>query len=81
MSLRFKRHYKLLLLLVLASALFIAGAGDERIVAYSVPGGEQAVEQALAASTAVTVLWEAATVGSDVQIREAGYDGQDAGSQ
>ena len=33
--LRFKRHYKLLLLLVLLSAVLIVGAGDQRIVAYS----------------------------------------------
>lgn len=39
--LRFKRHYKLLLLLVLVSVVLVAGVGDQRIVAYSAQDIEQ----------------------------------------
>lgn len=40
MSLRFKRHYKLLVLLALLACGLILGLGDQRIVAYTVPGSE-----------------------------------------
>jgi hypothetical protein len=33
--LRFKRHYRLLLLLALVAVVLVVGAGDQRIVAYS----------------------------------------------
>ena len=33
--LKFKRHYKLLLLLALVAVVLAVGAGDQRIVAYS----------------------------------------------
>jgi len=36
MSLRFKRHYKLIILLVLMSAVLIMGFGNQRIIAYTV---------------------------------------------
>jgi hypothetical protein len=39
--LRLQRHYKLLLLLALVVALLIVGAGDQRIVAYSLQDTEK----------------------------------------
>jgi hypothetical protein len=39
--LKFKRHYKLLLLLALVAAVLIVGFGDQPIVAYSLQGTEQ----------------------------------------
>ena len=42
--LRLKRHYKILLLLALVAAVLVAGAGDQRIVAYSVQDTEQVAE-------------------------------------
>lgn len=44
MSLRFKRHYKLLVALALVSAVLILGLGDQRILAYTAPGNEQVVQ-------------------------------------
>jgi len=75
MSLRFKRHYKLLLLLVLVSTVLIAGVGDERIIAYnySVPGGEQVIEQAMSSiDVDVTTLEAQAVAGNQVLILDAG---------
>jgi hypothetical protein len=46
MSLKLKRHYKLLVLLVLITAALTVGLGDRRISAYTVQG--VAYEQALA---------------------------------
>jgi hypothetical protein len=43
MSLQFKRHYKLVVALVLVSAVLILGLGDQPIVAYAAPGNEQVV--------------------------------------
>ena len=42
--LRFKRHYKLLVLLALLVAVVIVGAGDQRIVAYSAQNIEQVAD-------------------------------------
>lgn len=39
MRLKFKRHYKLLLMLVLISAVLTVGFGQEPIVAYTVDDG------------------------------------------
>lgn len=41
--LKFKRHYKLPVLLALVAAVLIAGFGDQPIVAYSLQGHESAV--------------------------------------
>jgi len=41
--LQLMRHYKLLLLLALLAGLLIAGAGDQPIVAYSLPDAGAAV--------------------------------------
>jgi hypothetical protein len=49
MSLKFKRHYKLLMLLVLVSTVLVLGLGDQRIVAYTAQDGQQMVEQYAAA--------------------------------
>jgi hypothetical protein len=45
MSLKFKRHYKLVMMLVLVSVTLILGLGDQRIVAYTVPGSEPVATQ------------------------------------
>lgn len=42
--LKFKRHYKLLLLLALVAAVLIVGFGDRPIVAYSLQGAEQVTQ-------------------------------------
>jgi hypothetical protein len=80
MSLRFKRHYRLLVMLVLASTLLIAGVGDERIIAYSVPSGEQAVEQTISI-TGVTALEVPAPAGSLAPILDASYIVPDASQE
>jgi len=38
MNLTFKRHYRLLVLLVLAALFFTLGRGDQRVIAYTGPG-------------------------------------------
>jgi len=39
MSLKLKRHYKLIVMLMLVSAVLILGFGDRRIIAYTVDEG------------------------------------------
>lgn len=78
MSLRFKRHYKLVVLLVLASTVLITGVGDERIIAYSVPDSEPVMEQALS-SIGLTAPEEPAIAGSQVLILDASYAVLEAG--
>ncbi|MBI4789288.1 MAG: hypothetical protein HY782_19825 [Chloroflexi bacterium] len=41
MDLRIKRHFHLIVLLALVAGLLVLGLGDQRIVAYTVAGGEQ----------------------------------------
>lgn len=43
MSQRFKRHYKLVVALVLVSAVLILGLGDHPVVAYAAPDNKQVV--------------------------------------
>jgi len=45
MSLKFKRHYKLVVMLTLLSAVLIVGMGDQPIVAYTAQPSEQVVAQ------------------------------------
>jgi len=52
MSLKLKRHYKLIVMLVLLSAVLIVGAGDQPIIAYTIPDGGQAVDQGIASAVA-----------------------------
>jgi hypothetical protein len=47
MSLTFKRHYHLIVLLTLAGVLLILGLGDQRIVAYTLQGNAHVVEQGI----------------------------------
>jgi len=72
MSLRFKRYYKLLVLLALVSAVLILGMGDQRIVAYTVQGSEQVVEQS--ASTANNLALFDGTVTQSIQIPAKALD-------
>lgn len=85
MSLRFKRHYKLVAMLVLLSTLLVAGAGDEPIVAYSLPSSgqavEQVVEQAVGTSPNPGTVTEAVDVASQALILPAGWQVIDDGSQ
>jgi hypothetical protein len=68
--LKFRRHYKLLVLLALVVAVLVAGAGDQRIIAYSVQGTEQVAGpmityvQAVAAHVhaAADSIWNSGTV-------------------
>ncbi len=48
MSLKFKRHYKLIVMLALFSAVLIVGAGDQPIIAYTIQDGGQTVDQGVA---------------------------------
>jgi hypothetical protein len=57
--LKLKRHYKLLLLLALVAAVLIAGAGDQRIVAYSLQGTEQVTEAVITYGHSLAALVEA----------------------
>ncbi|HSJ58075.1 MAG TPA: hypothetical protein VLC95_12895 [Anaerolineae bacterium] len=43
MSLRYRRHFKLVVLLVLLSSLLVVGAGDQRIVAYTIDNTSQVI--------------------------------------
>lgn len=45
MSLKFRRHFKLVVLLSLIAAVLIVGLGDQRIVAYTVQGSEATAQQ------------------------------------
>jgi spore coat protein CotH len=45
MRLKFKRYYKLIILLVLTSIFFIAAIGNQRVIAYTVQGNKQVVQQ------------------------------------
>ncbi|MBN1889800.1 MAG: hypothetical protein JW850_17525 [Thermoflexales bacterium] len=56
MSLKFRRHCSLLVALVLVTLLLIGGLGEQRIVAYSVPGRLQPELIAHAYSSAVAML-------------------------
>jgi hypothetical protein len=58
--LRFRRHYKLLVLLALVVAVLIAGAGDQRIIAYTVQGNEQVAGPIITHVQKVTALVHAA---------------------
>lgn len=58
--LKFKRHYKLLVLLALVVAVLIAGAGDQRIVAYSLQGTEQVTEAVITYGYTLAALVDAA---------------------
>jgi hypothetical protein len=61
--LRFKRHYKLLVLLVLLVAVLVAGAGDRPIVAYSAPDLGQVAAAATANGHSLPALLNAALDG------------------
>ena len=56
MSLKFRRHYKLIVMLVLVAAVLALGFGDRRIVAYTVDDSSLwtsgTASEAAAASTA-----------------------------
>ena len=58
--LRFKRHYKLLVLLTLLAAVLVVGAGDQRIVAYSAQDVEQVAGPVITYGHTLAALVEAA---------------------
>ncbi len=47
MSLTFKRHYHLIVLLALTAVMLVVSMGDQPIIAYTLPGYEQVVEQSI----------------------------------
>ena len=57
--LKFKRHYKLLLLLALVAAVLILGAGDQRIVAYSLQDTGQVTDAVISYGHSLAALVEA----------------------
>ena len=59
MSLKFKRHYKLIVMLVLFSAVLIVGAGDQPINAYTIQDSGQAVDQGIAGAAAALSSYSA----------------------
>ena len=74
--LRFKRHYKLLVLLALLTVVLVVGAGDRPIVANSAPDSGQVAASAIANSHSLPALLNAAvdsiqTSGS-VELESAG---------
>lgn len=79
MHLRFKRHYKLLLLLALLLAVLIVGAGDQRIVAYSLRGTEQPTQAVSNYDHTPAALVEAAP--ESIQIPGAVQTSSPAGSE
>jgi hypothetical protein len=81
MSLRFKRHYRLLVLLVLASTLLVAGMGDRPIVAYSLPGSEQMAVDVDGNETGVAALQVPAAAGSQVPVLDASYGDTGTGDE
>lgn len=57
MSLRFRRHYKLIVALTLLASLLVLGAGEQRISAYTVTNDQQALRQAVTYGQHVAVLF------------------------
>ncbi|MBN1658146.1 MAG: hypothetical protein JXA93_07075 [Anaerolineae bacterium] len=56
MSLRFRRHRKLVILLLLLSALLVLGFGDEPIVAYTMGNNAQVVDLSTSAQAGFVLL-------------------------
>lgn len=73
MSLKVRRHYKLLLLLALVSAVSILGAGDHPIVAYTVRGSEQAAAQVASDGSEVVLSASSIVHGIQNMISGVGY--------
>ena len=61
--LKLKRHYKLLVLLVLLAAVLVIGAGDRPIVAYTVPDIGQLAAATIANGQSLPALLNAAADG------------------
>ena len=80
MSLKFKRHYKLIVMLVLFSAVLIVGAGDQPIIAYTIDDSGQAVDQGIAGVAAAPNSYSAdaaqieATIVHSIQSPISGAD-------
>ena len=72
MSLKFKRHYKLVVLLSLIAAVLILGLGDQRIVAYTVQGSEETAQQSITPANQAALPGD--TLVDSIQILIAGTD-------
>jgi hypothetical protein len=72
--LRFKRYYKLVLLLAVVVAVLIVGAGDQRIVAYSVQDIEQVTGPVITYGHTLATLVDAAaeSIGVPGAVQAAG---------
>lgn len=73
MSLKFKRHYKLLVLLALFTVVLALGLGDQRIVAYTVQNGGQAVGQSTGYSRNVALLDDTLASNNQIPVSGTGY--------
>jgi spore coat protein CotH len=74
MSLKFKRYYKLIVLLVLIALFFIAVLGNQRVIAYTVKGNDQIVQQQDNSYTNTVALFDNTTVHSiKIEIPEEDY--------
>lgn len=71
MSLKFRRHFKLVVLLMLMSAVLILGFGDQRITAYTVQSDEQTVE--IGIGNQVTLFDGAVANSAESLISETGW--------
>lgn len=74
-SLRFRRHIKLVALLALLAAVLVLGFGNQRIVAYTYQGAEQAVSQSLTSDSSLVQF--DGTTADTVQILSSGADWQE----
>jgi len=77
--LRFKRHYKLLVLLALVAAVLVVGAGDQRIVAYNAQNIEQVAGPVITYGHTLAALVDAAaeSIGISGAVQAAGAAGSE----
>ena len=73
MSLMLKRHYMLLILLVLIPGLLTLGMGDQRIIAYTVPGNLSVVEASADYTNSVALFDESVVHSIQILISDEDY--------
>jgi spore coat protein CotH len=73
MSLAFKRHFKLLVLLILVLGLAILVLGNQRIIAYTVPGSLSGVEASANLTNTVALFDESIVHSIQILISEDDY--------
>jgi spore coat protein CotH len=70
---RFKRHYPLLILLVLVISILLAGLGTQRIIAYTRPGSAVVVQSGAAFTTNVALFDQSIVHSIQILISAADY--------